>query len=716
VTTDASGRIVLKATDTLTLAENSLTQADEVNMRADREVLLEGRIDASNSQGPGGKIEVTGNSVALRNANIDASGGTQGGTVHLGGGWQGGGDLPHAREVTVGVGSEVKANGAGNGGEIVVWSTQSSDHYGLLEAKDGGQIELSSKGVIRHHGDIVAGPGGHVLFDPINLFILDSPPFDPSITSDPPLRVSILDISPLGSLPTAININGINDNPTIVPFDLNPSGDSYILSSWINDKLVIGTNVTLQAKNDILIQSEINPGINPDLGALGNLTFQAGHNIIFGDNIIIPGSNLTAIAGDTGALANLQDSNTPTLSISQGVTLEVATGTATLAAVNGDFINNNGNQAINTSNQDSDGTTSGQWLIYEDKPPDPPLGSTVDGFLVSSFNKHYNEPYIAGNTPSYASSGNWFLYSVAPVLQVAPAPNGQTITYGDASPVFNPDISSGFIGGDTVTTPGVISTGNAIWHIDGADITSDNPNAGTHDVVYTNGLVSDLGYQFADDSASNNELTVNKRLLTASGFSAQDKIYNATTEAQLVSNTGILPIGDVVANDDVSLSGVIGVFSDANAGINKVVTVSGQIEGADKDNYVLNILPTQATITQKKLTLIADPVTSLFGLQELTLGGDFSDDSLFVGNDTLENATTGSLQWITSATAESPPGTYSVIGEGLTATNYNFVQASSNATALTVLPAPPVPPVTPVRPGPPHWNQTTEQLTIDFFK
>ncbi len=120
----------------------------------------------------GGTIEVTGDRVYLLNADVDASGVTQGGTVHLGGGWQGGGDLPHAREVLVGVGSEVKANGGtdinARGGEIAVWSTQSSEHYGLLQAKGGGDIKFSSSSDMVEKGGNIQTASGTVLSDSIN--------------------------------------------------------------------------------------------------------------------------------------------------------------------------------------------------------------------------------------------------------------------------------------------------------------------------------------------------------------------------------------------------------------------------------------------------------------------------------------------------------------------------------------------------------------------
>jgi len=59
----------------------------------------------------------------------------------------------------------------------------------------------------------------------------------------------------------------------------------------------------------------------------------------------------------------------------------------------------------------------------------------------------------------------------------------------------------------------------------------------------------------------------------------------------------------------------------------------------------------------------------------------------FANSDTLSSATTGTLTFGSSDTASSPIGSYAVIGSGLSATNYVFVQAAGNATALTVSPA-----------------------------
>jgi len=58
----------------------------------------------------------------------------------------------------------------------------------------------------------------------------------------------------------------------------------------------------------------------------------------------------------------------------------------------------------------------------------------------------------------------------------------------------------------------------------------------------------------------------------------------------------------------------------------------------------------------------------------------------FVNGDTLASATTGTLEFTTTATSSSPPGLYAIDGSGLSANhgNYAFVQDPGNATALTI--------------------------------
>lgn len=855
----------------------------------------------------GGTIEVTGDRVYLLNADIDASGGTQGGTVHLGGGWQGSGDLPHAREVLVGVGSEVKANGGtgtdAKGGEIAVWSTQSSEHYGLLQTKDGGRIEFSSQGAIRQTGDIQAGIGGSVLFDPKNLIINDNPPdnvnlastiasgsfpdvvlsngdrfgsaialdgdrlaigsegkdtvylftgasgdfsggltfqkklatetgavnmpelgdwqfggaialegdalavgayhsgggqvflfngasndfsglthtttltnpnllsnndgfgksvaldgnnlaigawvkdtgstnagavylytsasndfsqwnlrrtldnndlifkedqiasqakFGNSIALDGDrlvigatdwvaggsgtgtvylftgatndfvnltLQQKLTDIDTIPVTPNAAfgasvalngsrlavgeawnnnnagalhiftvkegfsgwdwqktlngsgglfgaaialdgdrmavgsifqdnvagavslytglsSTTGINLNEAT--FGANPSENSYITPASITDLLNAGTSVTLQANNDITVQSaiDVNEGGNG-----GDLTLQAGRNITFDAGITTDNGNLTAIAGDSDADQNNRDPGTPTLTIADGVTLSVGSGIATLAAIKGNFVNKNEDiDAAMSIAPDCCGGGSGRWLIYAEDP----ATSKRDGFSSSEYSKHYNQIFVRDNVPQYAGIGNWFFYSIAPELKVN-APGPINLTYGDTynivpTPAEWAALITGYIDNDTF---GDIEADDqsTLWNISGTLSTTGNITAGIHDVSYAGGLFNNLGYEFVDNTASVNELTVAAKPITATSFTASDKTYDGNTSATItggeltgrVSSGGGFPV-----TDDVSLSG-IGTFDNKNAGIDKTVTLTNSsLAGVDSGNYILD--------------------------------------------------------------------------------------------------------------------------------
>ncbi len=1024
VTTDANGRVSLKAMTDVSFADGSKTQAGNVSVAAGNTLInrgevsgkdislsgnqvlqqgvvkapggnvtltaqkgtyLDGSVDVSNSEGKGGNIklttgklegmaggmlnadgqqggqvrvegrgmiafsstlsatgkdqggtiEVTGDKVYLLNADVNASGGNQGGMVHLGGGWQGSGELSHANEVMVGLGSEVKANGA-KGGEIAVWSTKISEHFGSLQAKGAGRIELSSKGVIRQTGDLQTGPGGSVLFDPKNLIITDTPPdslaivrkvisgsvdgeprrpvltdsdnfgfsvamsgdhlavgapgddtggtdrgsahlftgvganfsgltwqkklasgtgalgmpalsntdnfgfsialngdrlvigavgddaggadrgavhvltgvgsdfsgltwrkkitsgggasgmpvlsngdsfgfsvaldgdrlavgaagddtggtnrgavylynsvgvdfdglifrrklfsgsavipsladgdqfgsaialdgdrlaigaplddtggvdrgavhlfngvgsdfsnlaFQRSITSvagdsgfltltdgdhlgfgvtlnndllaigadrdhtvgtdrgavyllsgvgtdfsslvlkrkifsnpDGPgmpslsdgdffgravaldndrLAVGALGDSTAGAERGAVYLfTGLSDS-TIgladATFAANPNGTSYITPASIEALLSLGTAVTLQANNDITVLSPI---VAHEGGGGGDFTLRAGRNIGFSASITTDNGNLTAVAGDSGANAAFRDPGAPTMTIDNGVTLNVGLGTATLAAVGGNFVNNNGNSAIAN---DPDG---GRWLIYAANP-----ATTTEGF--TSFNKHYNQNFVLNSEPSYTDgSGDWFLYSLAPTLSVTPS--SHPFSYGATTPSFTPSLN-GFIDGDTPATAGL--SGAATWNVVGTVSSSGNANVGTHNVSYLSGLLSNLGYQFADNAASNNELTVTAKALTVSAITALDKVYDGTIAATLSGGT---LSGGVITGDIVSVTGATGSFDNKNVGLNKTVTITGgTLAGEDSGNYTISGAgTTTADITPKTL-------------------------------------------------------------------------------------------------------------------
>jgi hypothetical protein len=129
-----------------------------------------------------------------------------------------------------------------------------------------------------------------------------------------------------------------------------------------------------------------------------------------------------------------------------------------------------------------------------------------------------------------------------------------------------------------------------------------------------------------------------------------------------------------------------GNFDSKNVGAGKVVSVSGNsLSGADAGNYkLIQQTGLRAAVTPATLTYTATPVAAMVGRVPAGLTGSVSG---LAAGETLAQATTGTLAWTTLAGAGGAVGTYPVSGGGLSATNYVFAQAASNATALNFGPA-----------------------------
>ncbi|PMR77801.1 filamentous hemagglutinin N-terminal domain-containing protein, partial [Billgrantia endophytica] len=132
------GRVLLTASAADSLLNNVVNQQGIVRARSletrNGQIVLEGgdsgrvqiagSLDAGSDTGSGGGIQVSGEHIALSGATLDVSGATGGGSIEIGGGYRGGGDLPHARSATVDATSTLSADAThhGDGGSIVVWS------------------------------------------------------------------------------------------------------------------------------------------------------------------------------------------------------------------------------------------------------------------------------------------------------------------------------------------------------------------------------------------------------------------------------------------------------------------------------------------------------------------------------------------------------------------------------------------------------------------
>ncbi|MEB3336632.1 MAG: filamentous hemagglutinin N-terminal domain-containing protein, partial [Leptolyngbyaceae bacterium] len=246
--------------------------------------IASGTVNAANpnAQGVGGQIQVLGNQVGLLGATLDASGSNGGGTVLIGGNYQGQGTEPKAQSTFVSPDSTIKANASalGDGGLVIVWADQTTRFYGNISAQggsmggNGGFVEVSGKEFLDFKGQVntlaAHGNVGTLLLDPTNINVVAS-----------------------GGSASLIDVSAFS-NP-----DTN-SGSSDIDVALINNAT---SNVILQATGDIGFRAPV----NISQSGIG-LTAQAHGDIFLQADIATNGGNLDLIADfDNSGLGAIVD-------------------------------------------------------------------------------------------------------------------------------------------------------------------------------------------------------------------------------------------------------------------------------------------------------------------------------------------------------------------------------------------------------------------------
>ncbi len=132
----------------------------------------------------GGDVKLLADEVMLFGANVNASGAGGGGSVRLGGDYQGKNPtVPNASTTLVNFGTSLRADAtqSGDGGKVIVWSDRDTRFAGRISARggpqagDGGFIEVSGKEKLGFSGTADAGAtngaAGSLLLDPKNIII-----------------------------------------------------------------------------------------------------------------------------------------------------------------------------------------------------------------------------------------------------------------------------------------------------------------------------------------------------------------------------------------------------------------------------------------------------------------------------------------------------------------------------------------------------------------
>jgi filamentous hemagglutinin family protein len=273
-----------------------------------------GKLVAASKNNSGGLIQVTGDEVKLTStASLDASGATGGGTVLVGGDYQGKNPLVrNAKTVIAEQGSITKADAIidGDGGKIIFWSDDRTVFLGEASVSggknsgDGGFGEISGKNRLLFDGLFKApsktGKIGSLLLDPTDI-VVDTLGTD-TATIDYQTPSSIQ--SSLASAGVTLSAtNSIYINSAIAYSGATNSSLTFTAESASNLKdgtIALGANVssssgtlgltfngkTYLTNNSTLTSNGGNVVFNGDVGGAKNLTVNSGSgSTTFNSNI-----------------------------------------------------------------------------------------------------------------------------------------------------------------------------------------------------------------------------------------------------------------------------------------------------------------------------------------------------------------------------------------------------------------------------------------------
>ncbi len=167
-------------------ATQATVEGGKVVLKAAGDAVVDGQGSISARSGErGGRVDVLGQRVGLTDqAHIDVSGAQGGGSVRIGGDYQGkNAQVPNAQITYVGQGTHIDASATvqGDGGRVIVWADGTTRAHGRIDAKGGAQggnggfVETSGKQILQASAQVDAsaakGKGGTWLLDPYNITI-----------------------------------------------------------------------------------------------------------------------------------------------------------------------------------------------------------------------------------------------------------------------------------------------------------------------------------------------------------------------------------------------------------------------------------------------------------------------------------------------------------------------------------------------------------------
>ncbi|MEI7637587.1 MAG: filamentous hemagglutinin N-terminal domain-containing protein, partial [Syntrophus sp. (in: bacteria)] len=481
--TGENGQILFKATKGITLDKDSITSANgsqggKIAIRSETDTtMVSGAVTATGSEGKGGDIQILGRQVGLTdNALVDASGKSSGGTVLVGGDYQGKNpDIQNAVATYVGPETVIRADATetGDGGKVIVWSDKATRVYGKISARggeqagDGGFVETSGGYLdVRRAPDISApnGKGGSWLLDPNNITIQDAGP-DTYISGNPDFTtINDSAILTTGTIESALNGNS---DVTVT------TGSSEI--SIQDGNIYVNDNITW-SKNKLTLNAYRNIEINKELSGSGT-------------------AQLSLLYGQGAVALN----NTATYSVNAPVNLPTGNNFSTRLGSDGAlktyYVITSLGSAGSTTATDLQGMQGNLTRYYA-------LGSNIDASATSAWNSDAGFVPVGNNTASFTGGFDGLGHTITDLYINRPATdNVGLFGYTSSAAIRNVGLVNGNITGHS-EVGGLVGRFNTTGG-GTATITNSSSSADVSGLYRIGGLV---GVQFTSGTGSSSTI------------------------------------------------------------------------------------------------------------------------------------------------------------------------------------------------------------------
>lgn len=298
-------------------------------------VVNSGTLDVSgrNSGERGGNVSMTGEYVGLFDSGrINADGDVAGGTVLLGGDYQGSNGVHQATSTFVGSDAHISADALsnGNGGKVILWSLGSTQFHGGISVKGagsqgrGGLVETSGHALdVTGIVDLsaVSGKGGTWLIDPYNINIT-APGSAGGATSTSPFTSSGASSSNLSS---AVLNASLSEGANVIVQTTSVGGTSGDINVLDNVKGVGNATLTLQAHRNIVMT---NTSISNGTGKTLNVSLYSNYNNTGNGSVALSNATISTNGGNLTISGAVQpDQSWASTNVSNGNGISLSNGT-----------------------------------------------------------------------------------------------------------------------------------------------------------------------------------------------------------------------------------------------------------------------------------------------------------------------------------------------------------------------------------------------------